>query len=128
MVMIIQIAMKSSRFNKNVLETKSAFDKISMLMLILRNLELLLQYSSNHEILVNFVTLAEIMPIIRKQLPNLNQILLKRKVNNIGTFAEPVTTLPNKLPKIGPVQENETITKVKTIKENPDDSSCFFCF
>ena len=69
MVMIIQIAMKSSRFSKNVLETKSAFDKISMLKPILRNLELLLQYSSNRQILANFVTLVEIMPIVRKRLP-----------------------------------------------------------
>ena len=43
----------------------------------------------------------------------------KAKVSNIGTFAEPVTALPNKLPKIGPVQENETMTKVNAMKNIP---------
>jgi hypothetical protein len=43
----------------------------------------------------------------------------KANVNSIGTFDEPVTALPNKLPKIGPVQEKETITSVNAIKKIP---------
>src|SRR5690606_40350660 len=41
------------------------------------------------------------------------------KVSSIGTFAEPVTALPKRLPRIGPVHENETITSVSAIKKIP---------
>ena len=52
----------------------------------------------------------------------------KAKVRSIGTLTEPVTALPNKLPKIGPVHEKETMTKVSAIKKipiNPPASSAF---
>ena len=54
-----------------------------------------------------------------KTIAQLNPKPAKAKVNNIGTFEDPVTALPNKLPKIGPVQENDTITKVNAIKKIP---------
>src|SRR5690606_20784179 len=54
-----------------------------------------------------------------KTIAQLNPNPAKANVSNIGMFAEPVTALPSKLPKIGPVQENETITKVSAIKKIP---------
>ena len=54
-----------------------------------------------------------------KTIAQLNPKPAKAKVSNIGIFAEPVKELPSKLPKIGPVQENETMTKVKAIKKIP---------
>ena len=43
----------------------------------------------------------------------------KAKVSSIGTLDEPVTALPNNDPRIGPVHENETITKVSAMKNIP---------
>jgi hypothetical protein len=57
------------------------------------------------------------MPTIRKQLPN-SKILLKQRLIT-KEHLRTKHTLPNKLPKIGPVQENETITKVNAIKKIP---------
>ena len=41
------------------------------------------------------------------------------KVNIIGTSELPETAVPKRLPNIGPVQENDTITKVSAIKKIP---------
>lgn len=43
----------------------------------------------------------------------------KAKVNNTGIFLALEATPPSKLPRIGPVQENETITNVRAIKKIP---------
>src|SRR5690606_40132208 len=41
------------------------------------------------------------------------------KVRSIGTYAAPVTALPSKDPRIGPVHEKDTITSVRAIKKIP---------
>ena len=119
MVMTIQIAMKSSRFNKNVLETKSALDK---------NLRAKANSIKPRTTFTVFIQPPDFGKLAKmfgnkannpKTIAQLKPNPAKAKVNNIGTFAEPVTALPNKLPKIGPVQENETITKVKAMKKIP---------
>jgi len=43
----------------------------------------------------------------------------RAKVSSIGTLDEPVTALPNKIPKIGFVEEKETITRVNAMKKIP---------
>ena len=119
MVIIIQIAMKSSRFNKNVLDTKSAFDK---------NFNAKANSTKPRTTFTVFIQPPDFGKLCNacgnnanspKTIAQLKPNPAKAKVNSIGTFAEPVTALPNKLPKIGPVQENETMTNVKAIKKIP---------
>ena len=119
MVIIIQIAMKSSRFSKNVLETKSAFDK---------NFRAKANSTNPKTTFTVFIQPPDFGKLCNacgnnakspKTIAQANPKPAKAKVNNIGTFAEPVTALPNKLPKIGPVQEKETITNVNAMKKIP---------
>ena len=61
-----------------------------MLKPILQILELLLRYSSNRQILANFVTFGN-NANSPKTIAQLKPNPAKAKVNNIGIFAEPVT-------------------------------------
>ena len=119
MVIMIQITMKSSRFNKNVFETKSAFDK---------NLRAKANSTKPRKTFTVFIQPPDFGKLAKtcgnnakspKTIAQLKPNPAKAKVSNIGTFAEPVTALPSKLPKIGPVQENDTITNVKAMKKIP---------
>ena len=128
MVMIIQSTMKSSLFKKKVLETKSAFErnfKAKPSSMKPKTTFTVFIHPPDFGKLCNACgnsakspkTIAQAKP----KPPNAN-------VSSIGTLDEPVTALPNKLPKIGPVHENETITSVSAIKKipiNPPASSAF---
>ena len=119
MVMIIQIAMNNSRFSKNVLETKSAFDK---------NFKAKANSTKPRKTFTVFIQPPDFGKLAKtcgnkannpKTIAQLKPNPAKAKVSNIGTLELPVTALPSKLPKIGPVQENETITNVKAMKKIP---------
>ena len=119
MATTIQIAMKSSLLIKNVLETKSAFDK---------NFKAKANSTKPKTTFTVFIHPPDFGRLCKacgnnannpKTIAQANPKPAKANVNNIGTFAEPVMALPNKLPKIGPVQEKETITKVKAMKKIP---------
>ena len=119
MATIIQIPMKSSLLMKNVLETKSALDK---------NFKARASSTKPKTTFTVFIQPPDFGRLCSacgnkaskpKTIAQANPNPAKAKVSSIGTFAEPVIALPNKLPKIGPVQENETMTKVKAIKKIP---------
>ena len=119
MVIKIHKKMNNSLFKKNVLETKSAFDK---------NFKANPNSMKPKTTFTVFIQPPDFGKLCRacgnnakspKTIAQLKPNPAKAKVSNIGTFAEPVTALPNKLPKIGPVQENEIITKVNAMKNIP---------
>ena len=111
--------MNNSRLSKNVLETKSAFDK---------NLRAKANYINPRTTFTVFIQPPDFGKLCNacgnnannpKTSAQANPKPAKAKVNNVGTLVAPATTPPNKLPKIGPVQENDTMTKVKAIKKIP---------
>ena len=117
--MIIQRTINNSLFNKKVLETKSAFDK---------NFKAKPSSINPKTTFTVFIQPPDFGRLCSACGNNANKPKTiaqakpkpaKAKVKSIGTSVEPVTALPNKLPKIGPVQEKETITKVKAIKKIP---------
>ena len=117
--MIIQIAIKSSLLIMKVLETKSAFDK---------NFRAKANSTNPRTTFTVFIQPPDFGKLCNacgnnankpKTIAQANPKPAKAKVSSIGTFAEPVIALPNKLPKIGPVHENETITRVKAMKKIP---------
>ena len=119
MATIIQIAMKSSLLMKKVLETKSAFDK---------NFSAKANSTKPRTTFTVFIQPPDFGRLCSacgnnasspKIIAHASPKPANANVNNIGTFAEPVTALPSKLPKIGPVQEKETITSVKAMKKIP---------
>lgn len=111
--------MNNSLFNKNVLETRSAFDKNFKASASSTKPRTTFIVFIHPPDLVSFCKAcgnnAKIPKIIAQAKPK----PVNAKVNNTGTLTDPVTALPNKLPKIGPVHENETITNVRAIKKIP---------
>ena len=119
MAITIQSAIKSSLFSKKVLETKSAFDK---------NFNAKANSINPRTTFTVFIQPPDFGKLCNacgnnankpKTNAQANPKPAKANVNNVGTLVAPATTPPNKLPRIGPVQENETITKVKAIKKIP---------
>ena len=111
--------MNNSLFRKKVFETKSAFDK---------NFNANPSSMNPKTTFTVFIQPPDFGKLCNacgnnakspKTIAQLSPKPAKAKVSNIGTFVDPVTALPSKLPKIGPVQEKETITKVSAIKKIP---------
>ena len=116
---MIQIAMKSSLFKKNVLETRSALDK---------NFKAKASSTKPKTTFTVFIHPPDFGRLCNacgnkakspKTIAHARPNPANANVNNIGTLVEPVTALPSKLPKIGPVQEKETITNVNAMKKIP---------
>ena len=117
--MIIHKTMNNSLFNKKVLETKSALE---------RNFKAKPNSIKPKTTFTVFIQPPDFGRLDRacgnkaskpKTIAQAKPNPANAKVRSIGTLEDPVTALPNKLPKIGPVQENDTITNVSAIKNIP---------
>ena len=117
--MIIQIPMNNSLFSRKVLETKSALE---------RNFRANANSINPKTTFKVFIQLPDFgrdcsawgnKANVPKTIAHAKPNPAKAKVKSIGTSFAPETALPNKLPKIGPVHEKETITKVKAMKKIP---------
>ena len=119
MVINIQRAMKSSLFKRKVLVTKSALE---------RNFRAKPSSINPKTTFTVFIQPPDFGKLCKacgnnakspKTIAQAKPNPPNAKVSSIGTLEDPVTALPNRLPKIGPVHENETITSVKAMKKIP---------
>ena len=111
--------MNNSLFRKKVFETKSAFDK---------NFNANPSSMNPNTTFTVFIQPPDFGKLCKacgnkakspKTIAQLSPNPAKAKVSSIGTLVEPVTALPSKLPKIGPVHEKDTITRVNAMKKIP---------